>query len=54
MDEAQKKAVFVEKYGTFAGKVGLPPMAGRIFAWVLTSESPMQTAEELAEGFKNQ
>ena len=52
MDEAQKRTVFVEKYGMFAEKVGFPPMAGRIFAWVLTSESPTQTAEQIAEGLK--
>jgi DNA-binding transcriptional regulator GbsR (MarR family) len=52
MDEAQKRTVFVEKYGTFAEKVGFPPMAGGIFAWVLTSKSPTQTAEQIAEGLK--
>lgn len=52
MDKAQKRAAFVEKYGMFAEKVGFPPMAGRIFAWLLTSESPTQTAEQIAEGLK--
>jgi len=52
MDEAQKRTVFVEKYGMFAEKVGFPPMAGRVFAWVLISESPAQTAEQIAEGLK--
>jgi len=52
MHEAQKRAAFVEKYGMFAEKVGFPPMAGRIFAWLLTSESPTQTAERIAEGLK--
>jgi DNA-binding transcriptional regulator GbsR (MarR family) len=50
MDKAQKRAAFVEKYGMFAEKVGFPPMAGRIFAWVLTSVSPIQTAEQISMG----
>ena len=52
MDEAQKRAAFIEKYGMFAEKVGFPPMAGRIFAWVLTSGSPTQTAEQISKGLK--
>jgi len=51
MDEAQKRTA-LKKYRMFAEKVGFPPMVGCIFAWVLTSKSPTQTAEQIAEGLK--
>ena len=47
-----KRELFLEKYIMFAEKVGFPPMAGCIFAWVLTYKSPTQTAEQIAEGLK--
>jgi hypothetical protein len=50
MDVVQKRVAFVENYGMFAEKVGFPPMAGRFFVWLLTSESPTQTAEQIVEG----
>ena len=40
---------FVEDFGIFLEKMGLPRMAGRIWAWLLICDPPHQTAAEIAE-----
>jgi len=41
---------FVEHFGISFEQTGLPRMAGRILGWLLLSDSPHQSADELAEG----
>ncbi len=43
-----EKRQFVEDMGLRYEEFGLPPMAGRIIGWLLVSDSPSQTAAELA------
>ena len=40
---------FVEEVGIAFEQTGLPRMAGRIFGWLLISETPYQSSAELAE-----
>jgi DNA-binding transcriptional regulator GbsR (MarR family) len=46
------KAHFVEEVGLLFELVGLPRMAGRIFGWLLISETPYQSSGVLAEMLK--
>ncbi len=41
---------FVEQFGISFEQTGLPRMAGRILGWLLLSDPPHQSADELAEG----
>jgi len=41
---------FVEQFGIAFEQTGLPRMAGRILGWLLLSDSPHQSADELAKG----
>lgn len=43
------KSKFIEEMGVLFGKMGVPPMSGRIFAWLLICDPPHQTAGELGE-----
>jgi DNA-binding transcriptional regulator GbsR (MarR family) len=43
-----EESEFVEAMGRFLGSTGMPPMAGRMWAWLLICEPPAQTAAELA------
>jgi DNA-binding transcriptional regulator GbsR (MarR family) len=43
---------FVEDMGKFLGSYGMPPMAGRMWGWLLICEPPEQTAGELAEALQ--
>jgi DNA-binding transcriptional regulator GbsR (MarR family) len=47
MDERQ--AQFVEAMGQMLAGQGLPPMAGRMWGWLLICEPPEQTAGDLSE-----
>ena len=40
---------FVEEVGMFFEQTGLPRMAGRILGWLLISDPPYQSTDELAE-----
>jgi DNA-binding transcriptional regulator GbsR (MarR family) len=40
---------FVEAMGRYLGSVGMTPMAGRMWAWLLICDPPEQTAADLAE-----
>ncbi len=43
------KLDYVESLGMFFETLGLPRMAGRIFAWLLVCDPPHQTAAQIAE-----
>jgi hypothetical protein len=45
---AEDRRAFAEELGLFGEKMGLPPMAGRIWGWLLVCDPPRQTALELA------
>jgi DNA-binding transcriptional regulator GbsR (MarR family) len=40
---------FVEEMGQFLASLGMTPMAGRMWGWLLICEQPEQTAGEIAE-----
>jgi DNA-binding transcriptional regulator GbsR (MarR family) len=40
---------FVEEMGQFLGSLGMTPMAGRMWGWLLICEAPEQTAGEIAD-----
>jgi DNA-binding transcriptional regulator GbsR (MarR family) len=40
---------FVEEMGQFLSSLGMTPMAGRMWGWLLICEPPEQTAAEIAE-----
>lgn len=48
----QKKREFAEEFGMLFSSMGMPPMGGRIWAWLLTSEPPGQTAAQIAGGLR--
>ena len=49
-DERQaEKQQFVEEVGIVFEQTGLPQMAGRIFGWLLISDPPHQSTDQLAE-----
>ena len=41
---------FVEEVGLFFEQTGMPRMAGRILGWLLISDPPHQSTDELAGG----
>jgi DNA-binding transcriptional regulator GbsR (MarR family) len=43
---------FVEDMGQFLGSYGMPPMAGRMWAWLLIGEPAEQTAAQVAEALQ--
>ena len=43
------EAEFVEEMGQYLGSLGMTPMAGRMWAWLLICDPPEQTAAEVAE-----
>jgi len=47
--KAREKREFVEDFAMFIEGLGVPPMAGRVWAWLLVCYPPHQTAAELAE-----
>ena len=44
-----EKQQFVEEVGVVFEQTGLPRMAGRIFGWLLISDPPYQSTDQLAE-----
>ena len=46
-DQSKSIEEYVEKLGMFFEGLGLPRMAGRIFAWLLICEPPDQTAAQI-------
>jgi DNA-binding transcriptional regulator GbsR (MarR family) len=44
-----REAAFVEAMGRMLGQSGLPPIAGRMWGWLLICEPPQQSAADLAE-----
>jgi DNA-binding transcriptional regulator GbsR (MarR family) len=51
MPESEVK-MFVEKVGIFFEQLTLPRMAGRIFGWLLISESPLVSMGELVDALQ--
>jgi hypothetical protein len=43
------QAAFVEEMGQFLGSLGMTPMSGRMWGWLLICEPEEQTAAEIAE-----
>ena len=43
---------FVEEMGRFLGSIGMTPMAGRMWGYLLICEPPEQTAAEIAEALQ--
>jgi DNA-binding transcriptional regulator GbsR (MarR family) len=43
---------FVEEMGQFLGSIGMTPMAGRMWGYLLICEPPEQTAAQIAEALK--
>ena len=54
MDDAQQSEAkrFVEDVGIVFEQTGLPRMAGRILGWLLISDPPYQSADELANALQ--
>lgn len=43
---------FVEEMGQFLANIGMTPMAGRMWGWLLICEPPDQTAAEISEALQ--
>ena len=43
---------FVEEMGQFLASLGMTPMAGRMWGWLLICEPPEQTAAEIADALQ--
>lgn len=43
---------FIEEFGIVMEQTGLPRMAGRILGWLLISDSPHQSSEQLVNGLE--
>jgi DNA-binding MarR family transcriptional regulator len=43
---------FVDEMGTYLGALGMTPMAGRMWGWLLISDREEQTAAEMAEALQ--
>ena len=48
----QNELMYVEKVGRYFEQLTLPRMAGRIFGWLLISESPLVSMRELVEALQ--
>ncbi len=46
------ESAFVEEMGQFLAGLGMTPMAGRMWGWLLICEPPEQSATELAEALQ--
>jgi len=44
-----KRRQFAEEFGILFERMGVQPMAGRIWAWLLTASPPHQSAGDIAE-----
>lgn len=47
--QPSEQAHFIEEMGLMFEQVGMPRMAGRIFAWLLIANPPLQSSGELVE-----
>lgn len=47
-----EQAHFIEEMGLLFEQAGMPRMAGRIFAWLLISDPPLQSSTELVDGLQ--
>ncbi len=47
-----EQAAFVEELGQYLGSIGMTPMAGRMWGWLLICDPPEQTAAQLAESLQ--
>ena len=52
MTNDQAATVFVEELGQYLGSVGMTPMAGRMWGWLLICVPAEQTAADLAEALQ--
>lgn len=43
---------FVEEMGQYLGSLGMTPMAGRMWGWLLICEPPEQTAADIADALR--
>ena len=48
-EKQDEKQEFVEEVGMVFEQTGLPRMSGRIFGWLLVSDSPQQNAEQIGK-----
>jgi DNA-binding transcriptional regulator GbsR (MarR family) len=46
------ESAFVEEMGRFLGSIGMTPMAGRMWGWLLICEPAEQTAADLSEALQ--
>lgn len=46
------ESAFVEEMGRFLGSLGMTPMAGRMWGWLLICDPPEQTAAAIAEALQ--
>ena len=46
------ESTFVEEMGQFLGSIGMTPMSGRMWGWLLICEPPEQTAAEIADALQ--
>ncbi len=44
-----EEEMFIERWSRILASEGLPPVAGRLWAWLLISDPPEQTVDEIAE-----
>lgn len=51
-DMTPRESEFVEEMGQFLGSVGMTPMAGRMWGWLLICDPPEQTAAQIAEALQ--
>jgi DNA-binding MarR family transcriptional regulator len=51
-DGSQAKTHFAEDFGLFFEREGMPRMAGRILGWLLVTEAPATSLQELAEALQ--
>lgn len=51
-DKTQQRQAFVEEFGLFFERSGLPRMAGRILGWLLVAEPPHESMNDLAEALQ--
>jgi DNA-binding transcriptional regulator GbsR (MarR family) len=48
----QQEMVYIEKVGLYFEQLSLPRMAGRIFGWLLISESPLVSMGEIVDALQ--
>jgi len=51
-ESGPEKKRFVEDFGAIIERQGMPRMAGRIMGWLLISDKPYQTANDLMEALR--